>query len=163
MANVRKRVITHEEYCMGCRLCEIHCLVAHSKSKHILKAFKEEMTYGEVEPRIVVEAAGSLSFGLPCRHCDDAACIEACMTGALYRDPNTGVVLLDRDKCVGCYMCIMACPYGVIKTDKVHHKIASKCDLCYDTGSEIPACVANCPNEALTFEEYTEEVKEDLP
>lgn len=159
MATVKKRVVTHEEYCIGCRLCEIHCLVAHSKSKHILKAFKEEMVLSEVEPRIVVESAGSVSFGLPCRHCDDAACIEGCMTGALYRDPGSGVVLLNQEKCVGCFGCIMACPFGVIRADVKNHKIASKCDLCFDSGSEIPACVANCPNEALTLEECQEDLK----
>jgi carbon-monoxide dehydrogenase iron sulfur subunit len=153
----KKRIVVHEEYCIGCRLCEIHCLVAHSKSKKIIKAFKEEMKLKESTPRIVVEQEGYLSFGMPCRHCDDAVCIESCMTGALHRDPKTGAVLLYEDRCVGCNMCIMSCPYGVIRKSKDGKKIASKCDLCVETGSDMPVCVKNCPNEALTYEEIDSE------
>jgi carbon-monoxide dehydrogenase iron sulfur subunit len=151
-----KRIIIHEEYCIGCRLCEIHCLVAHSKSKKILKAFKEELNLKDAIPRIVVEQKGTLSFGMPCRHCEEAQCLEACMTGALYRDEKTGAILWKEDKCVGCNMCIMVCEYGAIKRNPKEHKIASKCDLCVSAGEEVPVCVKKCPNEALTYEEVEE-------
>jgi carbon-monoxide dehydrogenase iron sulfur subunit len=144
-----KRIYANEEVCIGCRLCEIHCLVAHSRSKKIIKAFKEE--FPRVMPRILVEEQGVTSFALPCRHCDDARCLEACMTGAIYRDERTGAVLHNAENCVGCWMCIMVCPTGAIQRDQRQRKIASKCDLCQ--GEERPACVANCPNEALVFEE----------
>lgn len=140
-----KRIYIKEEYCIGCRLCEIHCLVQHSKSKKIIKAFKKE--FPRALPRILVEEKGYLSFAIQCRHCEEAPCIEACITGAMYRDKSTGAVLCDEDRCVGCWMCIMVCPLGVIKRNLEKNKIASKCDLCQ--GEEIPICVANCPNEAL--------------
>ncbi len=140
-----KRIYIREEYCIGCRLCEIHCLVQHSKSKKIIKAFKKE--FPRALPRILVEEKGYLSFAIQCRHCEEAPCIEACITGAMYRDKTTGAVLCDEDRCVGCWMCIMVCPLGVIKRNLEKNKIASKCDLCQ--GEEIPVCVANCPNEAL--------------
>lgn len=140
-----KRIYIKEEYCIGCRLCEIHCLVQHSKSKKIIKAFKKE--FPRALPRILVEEKGYLSFAIQCRHCEEAPCIEACITGAMYRDKTTGAVLCDEDRCVGCWMCIMVCPLGVIKRNLEKKKIASKCDLCQ--GEEIPVCVANCPNEAL--------------
>lgn len=140
-----KRIYIKEEYCIGCRLCEIHCLVQHSKSKKIIKAFKKE--FPRALPRILVEEKGYLSFAIQCRHCEEAPCIEACITGAMYRDKTTGAVLCDEDRCVGCWMCIMVCPLGVIKRNLKKKKIASKCDLCQ--GEEIPVCVANCPNEAL--------------
>jgi carbon-monoxide dehydrogenase iron sulfur subunit len=143
-----KRIYANEEVCIGCRLCEIHCLVAHSRSKKIIKAFKEE--FPRAMPRILVEEQGVTSFALPCRHCDDARCLEACMTGAIYRDERTGAVLHNAENCVGCWMCIMVCPTGAIQRDQRQRKIASKCDLCQ--GEERPACVANCPNEALVFE-----------
>jgi carbon-monoxide dehydrogenase iron sulfur subunit len=76
------------------------------------------------------------------------------MTGAMHRDDETGAVLCDEEKCVGCWMCIMVCPFGAIQRNIVGRRAASKCDLCY--GNEIPVCVAHCPNEALTF-------VEDLP
>ncbi|MCL6584729.1 MAG: 4Fe-4S dicluster domain-containing protein [bacterium] len=144
-----KRIVIHEEYCMGCRLCEIHCLVQHSKSKQIIKAYKGE--FPKPLPRVLVEEQGYLSFALQCRHCEDAPCLEACMTGSLHRDAETGAVICHEDKCVGCWMCIMVCPLGVIARRREGKKAASKCDLC--AGEKIPVCVQHCPNEAITFEE----------
>ncbi len=153
-----KRIVIHEEYCIGCRLCEVNCLVAHSKSKKILKVFKEEFRFRDADSHIVIEQSGALSFAMPCRHCEDARCIEACMVGALYRDEKTKAVLLDSEKCIGCFMCLMSCPFGAIKrSTKGDKKIASKCDLCISAGEDIPVCVKNCPNEALAFEEIKEE------
>ncbi|MBN1579320.1 MAG: 4Fe-4S dicluster domain-containing protein [Anaerolineae bacterium] len=147
-----KRIYVNEEYCIGCRLCEIHCLVQHSQSRKIIKAFKEETP--RVMARLLVEEEGPLSFAMQCRHCEDAACVEACITGAMHRDEETGAVLCDQDRCVGCWTCIMVCPFGAIQRDTVGTKAASKCDLCYGEGT--PACAANCPNEALVYEEECE-------
>ena len=146
-----KRIVTRPEYCMGCRLCEIHCLVQHSRSKQIIKAYKGE--YPKPLPRVRVEETGDLSFALQCRHCDDAPCLDACISGAMHRDKSTGAVLCDDKKCVGCWMCIMACPVGVISPDAKQKKIASKCDLCM--GEDVPVCVKHCPTEALKLEEQT--------
>lgn len=145
-----KRIWINEEYCIGCRLCEIHCIVEHSKSKKILKAFKDEAV--RACAAVMVEEHGYVSFALQCRHCKDAPCLSACMTGAMSRDPNTGAVLHDEEKCVGCWMCVMVCPFGVTRPDHDKHKIASKCDLC----SGKPACVEHCPNEALVYEDRDE-------
>ncbi len=148
-----KRIKIRDEYCMNCRLCEVHCLVAHSHSKKIIKAFRDERD--QITPSIKVESAGYVSFALQCRHCDDAPCVQACMTGAMHRDPETGAVLCDTDRCVGCWMCVMVCPVGAVNPGLDQH-IASKCDLCIGTGEEMPACVANCPNEALVLEDDDE-------
>lgn len=142
-----KRIVAREEFCMGCRLCEIHCLVQHSKSKKIIKAFRDERE--SVVPGVHVEQKGYVCFALQCRHCDEAPCIEACMTGAMHRDARTGAVLCDAERCVGCWMCIMVCPVGAIRRG-ANGQVASKCDLCM--GAEEPACVANCPNEAIVVE-----------
>ena len=146
-----KRIYVNEEYCIGCRLCEIHCLVQHSQSRKIIKAFKEEAP--RAMARLMVEEEGPLSFAMQCRHCEEAACLDACMTGAMHRDKETGTVLCDEEKCVGCWMCIMVCPFGAIQRSVVGRKAASKCDLCF--GNEMPVCVAHCPNEALLFEDDT--------
>ena len=144
-----KRIVIHEEYCIGCRLCEVHCLVQHSKSKDIIKAFRAERD--TVMPRVIVEESGPVSFALQCRQCAEPSCIEACISGAMHRDEETGAVVCDESRCVGCWMCIMVCPTGSIRQNLHGTRIASKCDLCY--GAKVPACVANCPNEALTYEE----------
>lgn len=144
-----KKIFIKEEYCMGCRLCEIHCIVQHSKTKNIIKAYKSESP--KTTARVIVEENGHLSFALQCRHCDDAPCLEACLTGAMHRDKKTGAVICDEDKCVGCWMCIMSCPFGAIARNNDGKKVASKCDLCY--GEEEPVCVKNCPNRAIVYKE----------
>lgn len=144
-----KKITIHEEYCMGCRLCEVHCIVQHSQSKEIIKAYKGE--YPKPLPRVLVEEQGYHSFALQCRHCDDAPCLEACMTGAMHRDIESGAVICDEDKCVGCWMCIMVCPFGVIKRNTEGGRVASKCDLC--GGEQEPVCVKYCPNEAILIKE----------
>ena len=142
-----RRIYAREDYCLGCRLCEINCLVKHSKSKKIIKAFRTERD--TVVPGVHVEERGHVSFALQCRHCDDALCIEACIIGAMYRDPETDAVLCNEDRCVGCWSCIMVCPAGAVVRGKAR-KVASKCDLCM--GEETPVCVEGCPNEALVYE-----------
>ncbi len=146
-----KRVYAREEYCLGCKLCQVYCVTSHSRSKDVIKAHKLE----EITPRVIIETKGDLSFAMQCRHCDDAPCARACITGAMQKDPETGIVNYDSDKCVGCWTCIMACPYGAIKRDEYSFNIISKCDLCIETGE--PACAANCPNDALVYIELKEE------
>ena len=143
-----KRIYAREAYCLGCRLCEINCLVKHSKSRKLIKAFRRERD--TVVPGVTVEESGRVSFALQCRHCQDAPCIEACIAAAMYRDPETQAVLCDEDRCVGCWSCIMVCPAGAVLRGKAR-KVASKCDLCM--GAEVPVCVEGCPNEALVYEE----------
>jgi len=144
-----KKVLVNEPVCMGCRLCEVYCRLSHAKSPDIIKAFKKESG----SPRLRLESRNPVFFSLRCQHCADAPCITACLTGALSRDTKTGAVINDTARCIGCWTCILACPYGTIKQDSLQHK-SLKCDLCQ--GKETPACVANCPNEALIYEEVPE-------
>ena len=146
---VKKRIVINEEYCIGCRLCEIYCVTQHTASKNVLKAYKGK--YPKPTSGIVFEEKGHISFALQCRHCDDPPCVEACLTGAMHLDEDEGYILHDRDRCVGCWMCIMVCPFGVIKPDLADKVVASKCDLCME--AEYPACIAHCPNEAIKLVE----------
>ncbi|MHB1419628.1 MAG: 4Fe-4S dicluster domain-containing protein [Bacillota bacterium] len=146
-----QRVYAREEYCVGCRLCEVHCVVAHSRYPNdVVRAFKKDMN--RPLPKITVEEQQPVSFALQCRHCDEAYCTKSCITGAMTKDPVTGVVSNNEDRCVGCWTCILACPFGAIARDERGKKVASKCDLCSGTG-DIPACVKHCPNEALVYTE----------
>lgn len=73
--------------------------------------------------------------------------------GASYRDPETGYVLIDKDKCIGCQYCLYGCPYGVRQMDE-EHGVAQKCTLCSQItadGSDVPACVHNCNCGARFF------------
>ncbi len=148
-----KRVYIKEEVCISCHLCEVYCRVEHSQSKDLVKAFKRESPPSL--PRLRVEEKKPISFSVLCQHCDEPPCVYACLTGALHRDAESGVVTVDEERCTGCWTCILACPFGVIRQDKERGRIA-KCDLCL--GRDMPACVANCPNEALVYAESEDEV-----
>ncbi|QGY41178.1 4Fe-4S dicluster domain-containing protein [Pseudodesulfovibrio cashew] len=146
-----KRVYPNKDYCIGCHLCELACVTAHSKSKDLIIAFREERGKDGLSPRKRVFESGDISVAISCRHCDEAACVAACIAGGLRKDPETGRTVYDRDRCVGCWSCLMACPYGAIRRHPLESKIV-KCDLC--EGREGgPACVAACPNQALKYEE----------
>lgn len=146
-----KRIYVNEDVCMGCGLCRVYCQTEHSKSKDIIKAFKKESP--PPLPRIRVENKGELSFSIQCRHCEEPWCVYSCLTGAMSKDPVTGVVTVDKNKCMGCWTCIVACPNGALVRDK-NNNVVNKCDLCPD--QDIPVCVMNCPNEALFVVEESE-------
>jgi anaerobic dimethyl sulfoxide reductase subunit B (iron-sulfur subunit) len=91
------------------------------------------------------------SFSGACRHCVDGPCVLACPMQAIYRRPEDGTVLVNRDNCVGCRSCELACPVGAPKFPADGRM--AKCDLCYirrDNGMK-PACVRTCPTDALHY------------
>ncbi|RII27682.1 MAG: 4Fe-4S ferredoxin [Geobacter sp.] len=144
-----KRIYTIEDACIGCHLCEVGCITEHSQSKDPVRAFLHE----QVRPlsRCTVEEGdgGVISLSTTCRHCDEPDCLRACISGAIQKN-DAGVVRIDTEQCVGCWSCVMACPYGAVQRNLAKKK-ANKCDLCPDRKS--PACVDACPNRALVYKE----------
>jgi len=145
--NEMKRVYVKEQVCMGCHLCEVYCQLQHARSRDLIKAFKRESP--RPLPRLRVEEKGAVSFSVRCQQCDEAPCVQACLTGALTRDPVSFVIEVEQERCIGCWTCLLVCPLGAIRQDTEQKKVL-KCDLCQ--GEEIPVCVANCPNEALVYQ-----------
>jgi len=139
-----KRIYINEDVCIGCGLCKVYCTTEHSRSKDIIKAHKREMP--KPVTRVRIERKAEVAFSFQCRHCAEPWCVYSCLTGAMQKDPVTGLVKVDQDRCMGCWTCMLACPHGAIARDQ-GKKIAAKCDFCPDR--DVPACVANCPNEAL--------------
>ena len=145
---ILRSIYINEDVCIGCGLCRVYCQTEHSKSKDIIKAFKKESP--KPLPRIRVERKGEVSFAVQCLHCDEPWCVYSCLTGAMHKDPESGVVTVDSDKCMGCWTCLLVCPYGALVRDD-NRKVTAKCDMCPE--QDIPVCVANCPNEALLLTE----------
>jgi len=92
-----------------------------------------------------------------CKHCTNAACLDVCPTGSLFRT-EFGTVVVQEDICNGCGYCVPACPYGVIDRrigdkDTKNVGIAQKCTLCYDRLGEgqTPACAQACPTQSIQF------------
>jgi formate dehydrogenase iron-sulfur subunit len=91
-----------------------------------------------------------------CKHCTDAACLDVCPTGALFRT-EFGTVVVQEDICNGCGYCVPACPYGVIDKREDDGRVW-KCTLCYDRLGEgmEPACAKACPTSSIQFGELDE-------
>jgi len=147
-----KKLSVQLDRCTGCKRCETACMAAHSAAgDYVLARFTGEA----VAPRLFVEAVpGEKAVPVVCRHCHEALCVSACMAGCMQKDPETGLVSNQghEQKCVGCWMCIMACPYGVIvpgapAADPSAFQVAIKCDFC--PKRDTPACVEGCPNRAI--------------
>ena len=133
---MEKILVVDHEKCTGCRLCEMVCSVKHagvnspSRSRiHVIKWPLE-------------------GFELPmlCQQCEEAPCIAVCPKDALSRDTALGRVTIDYDLCIGCKMCVIACPFGGMGIDIVARQVI-KCDLC----DGDPTCVRFCDAGALQF------------
>lgn len=140
-----KRVYVNEKWCLGCHLCEYNCAFANSGETNMVKALKDK----EIHPRIHVEEDGKITYAISCRHCEDPVCVKSCISGALSK--KDGVVKIDKNKCVGCFTCVLVCPYGAVMPSETH--AAMKCELCLENACGSPACVKGCPNKAIVYEE----------
>lgn len=146
-----KEIWVDRERCLHCLSCLWGCAEAHSNGELDWPAAGK----APPRPRLFQVRDEERPFVLMCRHCENAPCVEACMAAAITRDAASGVVTIDRDRCVGCWMCIMVCPFGAIERDG-EQKSSLKCDRCPDR--EVPACVEACPTGALKLldaERYT--------
>ena len=100
----------------------------------------------------------TVHFPRSCLHCEDAACVTVCPTGASYKREEDGIVLVNADTCIGCKLCSWACPYGAREYDHTDG-VMKKCTLCIDRiynenleeVDRVPACVSTCPAGARHF------------
>jgi carbon-monoxide dehydrogenase iron sulfur subunit len=143
-----KKVYMNEDRCLGCHLCEYYCAFAHSGKKDMVKAFA-----GGNRPaaRLKIEEGGDICFAVSCRHCTEPLCVKSCITGAMTKGED-GKVSVNETKCVGCFTCVLVCPYGSVVTGD--GKAIKKCDLCAERGK--PICVEHCPNMAVVYEDRGE-------
>ncbi|MGL4800085.1 MAG: 4Fe-4S dicluster domain-containing protein [Cellulosilyticaceae bacterium] len=132
-----KRIKIDRSKCVGCLTCVAACIVANDS----------------LDPRNRIVSDSEKRYApIFCRHCDEPECVYTCMTGAMYKNDKTGFVDYNKDQCASCYMCIMTCPYGVLKSDSLYQKEIMKCNMCQHR-EEGPMCVEKCPMFAITLEE----------
>ncbi|MBL7069852.1 MAG: 4Fe-4S dicluster domain-containing protein [Candidatus Omnitrophica bacterium] len=150
MRSFMKKLYYDVKKCLGCKSCELACSLAHSLTQDIFKAIKEEK---KSLPRKKVHSSKGNNYPVSCRHCKEPKCVDACMAAALYRDDQKDMVVYDQERCVGCWMCVMSCPYGAIRPN-ILTKLAIRCDKCQD--KDEPACVKACPTGAIIWCEEAE-------
>jgi len=133
---MQKVILVEHDKCTGCRLCEMVCSVKHEGVSNPSRA------------RINVIKWFMEGFDMPmiCQQCMEAPCIAVCPKDALSRGEELGLVVLDYDLCIGCKMCVTACPFGGMGIDTRTNKVI-KCDLCEGD----PQCVRFCFPGALQY------------
>ena len=131
-------ILFDPEKCTGCRTCALACSFEHE---------------GEFNPSLArittlwIQEIGHFAT-VTCQQCEEPLCAAVCPRNAISTDKKTGAVVVDRDLCIGCRSCLIACPFG-IPVIHCREGFMMKCDLC--GGS--PQCVEECPQQALSVVE----------
>lgn len=167
---MRYGMVIDTSRCVACHACEVACKSANNVPVGVF--WNRVLTDGGsgVETLAGEYPNGTISvMTISCQHCENPACVKVCPVGATYKDPETGVVRQDYDKCIGCRMCMAACPYTGVRSFNwdepkyaldfatgdaevpLHQKhTVEKCIFCYQrvTQGQTPACMVLCPGRA---------------
>jgi len=152
--------------CVGCHACAINCKEWNAGGAATMSDLKpydrapDGVWFNRVHGFEVGAGASGRTVYFPrsCLHCEDAACVTVCPTGASFKREEDGIVLVDEDLCIGCKLCSWACPYGAREYD-LDAGVMRKCTLCVDRiydqaldeRDRVPACVRTCPASARHF------------
>ena len=156
--------------CVGCNACTTACKIANNVPEGIF--WTRALTDGGDAPDTPKGTFPNVQMRyitVGCQHCENPACTKVCPVGATYKDPETGIVRQDYDKCIGCRMCIAACPYTGVRSFNwqepaypmdfavgdadapAHQKhTVEKCTMCWHrlAKGEEPMCIRMCPERA---------------
>ena len=133
---MKKMLLFHPEKCTGCNTCELACSLVQTGVCNPGSSRRRNVHFEETV----------LDVPMQCQQCEDAACMNTCPAQAIVLDESTGAKILNEKKCIGCRMCMIACPFGAISMDPLTKKVV-KCDLC----SGDPACAQWCPTGAIEY------------
>jgi Fe-S-cluster-containing dehydrogenase component len=161
-------MIVDVDRCIGCGNCVRACKEENDvpRQPHYFRTWVEryhvrpgDMEHPDVDspnggldgfPEKYRKDDGAKSFFVPklCNHCAHSPCVQVCPVGATFESPD-GVVLVDKDYCLGCRYCVQACPYGCRYIDP-RSQTVDKCTLCYHriTKGLTTACCEVCPTGA---------------
>ena len=149
----RYGMLINTKKCVGCYACRMACQMINK-----LEPEEAFISYKEIEqgtyPSVYAE-----TVPVQCMHCENAPCQQVCPTHATYTT-ESGVVLVDEEKCIGCGTCAIVCPYNAPKVDEEKKK-AVRCNGCAErvAAGEKPVCVEACPARALDFGDAEEMAK----
>ena len=136
---------------MGCLGCSVACKVVNGVE--IGSFWNKVLRIGPFPDSEGAQFPDVYTYFLPvtCQHCENPACVKVCPTGASQKLAD-GTVQIDKEKCIGCQFCAMACPYGVRYLNETE-RVVEKCTLCEQkiAQGELPQCVAQCGARARYF------------
>ncbi len=154
--------------CEGCQECELACAEANNLPAPADDDYPDSALRRELKPdrysviNAVETTVGEVYTKQQCMHCAQPACASACLTKAMEKQVE-GPITWDGDKCMGCRFCMLSCPFNIPKFeyDSNNPKIG-KCQMCFERLKlgKVPACVENCPAEAIIFGKRSELIKE---
>jgi tetrathionate reductase subunit B len=133
--------------CIDCRACLVACSVENNVPMNHTRIWVHDQGVLGDWPNLT-----RTFFPYNCMHCDNPPCTTVCVSGATYKDPTSGLVLVDQEACIGCGFCVEACTYGVRYIDE-KRGVVDKCNACaqrLEVGLE-PACVATCVGKSRMF------------
>ncbi len=165
--------------CMGCNACTVACKDWNQVKPGLVRWRKHKGHEKTNEGYDVISQTSALetveNLVMSCNHCDRPACIKACSSNAISKDVNTGIVSIDREKCIGVLACVSACPFGAIGIADDHQEPekqggwqiahpAQKCNMCIDrvNDGQEPVCVASCVGRAIHWGPI-DKLKRDYP
>ena len=152
-----KAILYDSTRCVGCQTCEFSCAEANNLPEP--EDYPEEGVARKTNEncRTVVNVyettKGPVYVKQQCMHCNDPACAAACLTQAMKKTEDGPVIWRD-EKCMGCRYCMISCPFDMPRFEyNSANPNITKCTMCFDRQQEgkVPACVENCPAEALMF------------
>ena len=148
MMRKRLAMVIDASKCLDCKACQAACKVANQVPEGFWRNWikTRDLDFMAHRRERNIFQPGN------CMHCNRPTCVQACPTGATYKDSGDGTVRINRKLCIGCGQCLPACPYGA----RYRHselRVADKCDFCAErraAGLE-PACVSTCPTKTRVF------------
>ena len=166
----RYGVLVDTTVCIGCRRCEWACKKAHDLPAGSIDDYDDQSVFEThrrpdhttntvINKYSDTSSKDPITLKVQCMHCDHPACVSACIVGA-FSKKESGAIVWDESKCIGCRYCMVACPFQIPTFDfhKAIEPEIHKCDFCIDRLNEgkLPACVEICPVEAITFGKRSE-------
>jgi len=153
-------IVTDLNRCVGCLTCTVACKMINDVPignywMKVLRIGPNPKYDGAQSPDVEL-----YFLPLQCQHCGKPECVSVCPTGASQKVAN-GTVQIDKEKCIGCQFCVMACPYGVRYLNK-QERVVEKCTLCNQltTEGELPMCVAQCGGRARFFGDISQGINQ---
>ncbi len=158
---MRAAILTDVTKCIGCLKCVSACKITNKLEPDTPRVWQKNDGLSAENWTSIIKKPENHYIRKQCRHCLEPACASVCPVGALHKTAE-GAVIYDKNKCLGCRYCMMACPYGIPRYDWDEPvPYVSKCILCYDKLKigQQPACTEACPEQATIFGEREELIK----